>query len=86
MWPRSDLHSWVKVLNRFDDILKGFIDEYELDKLQINPFTPQTKALVTAILHFETLLLDNATNRKLFASYDVRPCRCFDSALVKRID
>jgi hypothetical protein len=72
MWPRSDLHSWVKVLNRFDDILKSVIDEYELDKLQLNPFSAQTKLLVTEILGFETLLLDNSTNRKLFASYDVR--------------
>lgn len=71
MWPRSDLHSWVKVLNKFDEILKGFIEEYELDKLQLNPFTPLTKSIITEILRFETLLLDNSTNRKLFASYDV---------------
>ncbi|KAF8320698.1 hypothetical protein DL93DRAFT_2163683 [Clavulina sp. PMI_390] len=70
MWPRSDLHSWVKVLNRFDDILKAYIDEYELDKLQTNPFSPLTKATITEILKFSTLLLDNSTNRKLFASYD----------------
>lgn len=71
MWPRSDLHSWVKVLNKFDEILKGFIEEYELDKLQLNPFTPLTKSIITEMLRFETLLLDNSTNRKLFASYDV---------------
>ena len=59
MWPRSDLHSWVKVLNRFDDILKAYIDEYELDKLQINPFTQLVKATITEILKFSTLLLDN---------------------------
>jgi E3 ubiquitin-protein ligase HUWE1 len=71
MWPRSDLHSWVKVLNKFDEILKGFVEEYELDKLQLNPFTPLTKSIIMEILRFETLLLDNSTNRKLFASYDV---------------
>lgn len=72
MWPRSDLHSWVQVLNKFDDILRGFIEQYELEKLQVNPFTPLTKAIITEILRYETLLLDNSTNRKLFASYDVR--------------
>jgi E3 ubiquitin-protein ligase HUWE1 len=71
LWPRSDLHSWVQVLNKFDDILRGFIEQYELEKLQVNPFTPLTKAIITEILRFETLLLDNSTNRKLFASYDV---------------
>jgi E3 ubiquitin-protein ligase HUWE1 len=71
MWPRSDLHSWVQVLNKFDDILRGFIEQYELEKLQVNPFTPLTKAIITEILRYETLLLDNSTNRKLFASYDV---------------
>lgn len=91
MWPRSDLHSWVKVLNKFDDVLKTYIEEYDLDGgssnsnaatnnttsktsslgLQTNPFTPMTKSVVIEILRFETLLLDNSTNRKLFSSYDV---------------
>lgn len=39
----------------------------------MNPFTPRTKRTVLAILGFEKLLLENCTNRKMFASYDVRP-------------
>ena len=57
-------------LNKFDEILNGFAEEYEPDKLQLNPFTLRTKSIVVEILRFETLLLDNSTNRKLFASYD----------------
>ena len=79
IWPRSDLHSWVKVLNKFDDILKSFIDNYDIDKLQLKPFLPLAKATILEILRFETLLLDNSTNRKLFASYDV--CRVYISAI-----
>lgn len=70
-WPRSDLNAWIKVLNKFDGILEEIINEYDLDKLQLNPFTPTSKRLITEILRFERLLLENSTNRKTFSSYDV---------------
>ncbi|KAG8983821.1 hypothetical protein FRB90_005708, partial [Tulasnella sp. 427] len=69
-WPRSDLGNWIKVLNKFDTILQDIIRDYDVDKLQVNPFTPQTKATVLEILRFKRMLLENSTGRKLYASYD----------------
>lgn len=43
--------------------------------VQMNPFTPRTKRTVVAIFEFEKLLLENCTNRKMFASYDVSPSK-----------
>ena len=70
-WPRSDLNAWIKVLNKFDAIMEEVIRDYEVDKLQVNVFTPTTKATLCEILRFERLLLENSTNRKMFHSYDV---------------
>ncbi|KAJ6586954.1 hypothetical protein DFH09DRAFT_1359428 [Mycena vulgaris] len=69
-WPRSDLNAWIKVLNKFDAILEEVIRDYEVDKLQVNVFTPATKTTLCEILRFERLLLENSTNRKMFHSYD----------------
>ncbi|KXN90585.1 E3 ubiquitin-protein ligase ptr1, partial [Leucoagaricus sp. SymC.cos] len=69
-WPRSDLNAWTKVLNKFDSILEDVINQYELDKVQLINFPSQTKALVSEILRFQRLLLENSTNRKTFSSYD----------------
>lgn len=70
-WPRSDLNCWIKVLDKFDAILEETIRDYDIDKIQLNVFTPATKKTVSAILRFERLLLENSTNRKTFNSYDV---------------
>ncbi|KAF5354781.1 hypothetical protein D9756_005295 [Leucocoprinus leucothites] len=69
-WPRSDLNAWTKVLNKFDSILENTINQYELEKVQAATFTSQAKALVSEILRFQRLLLENSTNRKTFSSYD----------------
>lgn len=70
-WTRSDLNCWIKVLDKFDAILEEAIRDYDIDKLQLNVFTPATKQTISAILKFERLLLENSTNRKTFNSYDV---------------
>lgn len=70
-WPRSDLHSWTKALNRLDSVLADIIRDYAVNALQLNVFTPHTKTTLLEILRFLTMLLENSTNRKLFASYDV---------------
>lgn len=72
-WPRSDLNSWIDVLNKLDTILEDVIREYNIDDSQVNDFHPQKKNLVCEILRFERLLLENSTNRKLYNSYDVSP-------------
>ncbi|KAJ8481173.1 hypothetical protein ONZ45_g15389 [Pleurotus djamor] len=69
-WPRSDLNTWIKVLNKFDDIFEDIISTYTLNDIQLDTFAPQSKELLSAILRFERLLLENSTNRKLFHSYD----------------
>lgn len=70
-WPRSDLNAWIKVLNKFDGVLEDIIKEYEIEKIQINPFTPVKKKTISEVLRFERMLLENSTNRKTFDSYDV---------------
>jgi E3 ubiquitin-protein ligase HUWE1 len=52
-------------------VLEEIIREYDIDKLQVNDFNPQTKNVLLSVLAFERLLLENSTNRKLFNSYDV---------------
>ncbi|KAF9531661.1 hypothetical protein CPB83DRAFT_79933 [Crepidotus variabilis] len=69
-WPRSDLNAWIKVLNKFDDIMDAIIREYNVEKLQLLEFKDSTKELLSQILRFERLLLENSTNRKTFNSYD----------------
>ncbi|KAF5393284.1 hypothetical protein D9757_000601 [Collybiopsis confluens] len=69
-WQRSDLNAWIKVLNKFDTILEDVIREYDIDKLQVREFSPESKKLVSEILKFERLLLENSTNRKMYNSYD----------------
>ncbi|KZT62066.1 hypothetical protein CALCODRAFT_514427 [Calocera cornea HHB12733] len=69
-YPRCDLHAWSAVLNKFDEILEQIINDYEVDQLQVNDFTPSARAVLSEILRFERVLLDNSTNRKIYASYD----------------
>src|SRR5882762_11164037 len=59
-WPRSDLNAWIKVLNKFDAILEEVIRDYDVDKLQVNVFTPLTKKTICEILRFERMLLENS--------------------------
>ncbi len=70
-WPRSDLNAWIKVLNKFDAIMEDIIREYAVDTLQRTPFSAFHKKLLSEILRFERLLLENSTNRKTYSSYDV---------------
>lgn len=84
-WPRTDLQHWIQPLNRFDSILEDVIRDYDLGSMehcQTNAFTPRTKELVGAILAFEKVLLENSTNRKIFASFDVSPGTCSRFPLV----
>jgi hypothetical protein len=86
-WPRTDLQHWIVPLNRFDQLLEEIIMGYELGTMQhpqTNDFTPRTKELLTAILKFEKVLLENSTNRKIFASFDVsRRARTSESTRVE---
>ncbi len=69
-------------MNKFDAILEELIRDYNIDKLQISPFTPESRSLLAEILRFERLLLENSTNRKMFNSYDVsRTCSCYPYSL-----
>jgi E3 ubiquitin-protein ligase HUWE1 len=74
-YPRSDLHSWIAVLNKLDEIYENIIQEYGLSKLQNKIFCPSSKRLLLGLLRFQRMLLDNSTNRKLFNSYDVSVLR-----------
>lgn len=71
-WPRSDLGAWIDPLDKFDSILDVLVTKYDLEALQIQPFSPEDKTQLLSVLRFLRLLLENTTNRKVFSSYDVR--------------
>ncbi|KAI8349558.1 hypothetical protein B0O80DRAFT_501281 [Mortierella sp. GBAus27b] len=70
VWPRGDLFHWVTVLNRFDDILDNVCKTHEMKKAQPKEFSDENKRLTLAILGFSRMLLENCTNRNLYASYE----------------
>ncbi|KAF9118932.1 hypothetical protein BGW39_000739, partial [Mortierella sp. 14UC] len=69
-WPRGDIFLWVAVLNRFDDILDSLCKTHDMKKPQPKPFSESDRRLTLAILYFSRLLLENCTNRNLYASYE----------------
>ncbi|KAF8985816.1 hypothetical protein BGZ46_001784 [Entomortierella lignicola] len=69
VWPRGDLFHWVAVLNRFDEILDTLCKTYDMKKAQPKEFS-ENKRLIMAILGFSRMLLENCTNRNLYASYE----------------
>ncbi|KAK3832797.1 MAG: hypothetical protein J3R72DRAFT_372754, partial [Linnemannia gamsii] len=69
-WPRGDIFLWVAVLNRFDDILDTLCKTHDMKKPQPKPFSETDQRLTLAILYFSRLLLENCTNRNLYASYE----------------
>ncbi|KAF9918729.1 hypothetical protein BX616_006259 [Lobosporangium transversale] len=69
-WPRGDLFHWVGVLNRFDEILETLCKRYDMKKPQSKVMTPGDWRLTIAMLTFSRLLLENCTNRNLYASYE----------------
>ncbi|KAK5816821.1 hypothetical protein F5H01DRAFT_405347 [Linnemannia elongata] len=69
-WPRGDIFLWVAVLNRFDDILDTLCKAHDVKKPYPKPFSESDRRLTLAILNFSRLLLENCTNRNLYASYE----------------
>ena len=65
------MHHWVPVLDKFDAVLEKKIKEYDVSNVQVIEFNDEDKALLLEILRVEKLIMDNATSRKIFASYDV---------------
>ncbi|KAF9927616.1 hypothetical protein FBU30_003038 [Linnemannia zychae] len=70
IWPRGDIFLWVTVLNRFDDILDTLCKTHDMKKPLPKTFSETDRRLVLAILFFSRLLLENCTNRNLYASYE----------------
>jgi hypothetical protein len=70
-YPRGDMHHWVPVLDKFDAVLEKKIKEYDVSNVQVKEFNHEDKSLLLEILRVEKLIMDNATSRKIFASYDV---------------
>jgi hypothetical protein len=66
------MHHWISVLDKFDDILERKIAQYRVADAQVEKFEDSDKAMLLEILRVEKLIMDNATSRKIFASYDVR--------------
>ncbi|KAF8948924.1 hypothetical protein BGZ47_001133 [Haplosporangium gracile] len=58
------------LLNRFDDILDTLCKTHDMKKPHPKPFSGSDRRLTLAILNFSRLLLENCTNRNLYASYE----------------
>ncbi|KAF9362900.1 hypothetical protein BGX34_005286 [Mortierella sp. NVP85] len=69
-WPRGDLFHWVAVLNRFDDMLDHLCKTHDMKKAQPKELSDENRRLTLAILGFSRMLLENCTNRNLYASYE----------------
>ncbi|KAJ1950952.1 E3 ubiquitin-protein ligase tom1, partial [Linderina macrospora] len=67
---RGDMYHWIKVLNRFDEILADVCSKYNLSVPQARAFDSGTQKLLVAILSFSCLLLENCINRNLYSSTD----------------
>ena len=66
---KSDLYQWVKLLDRFDEILEDIVKQYGLDKhVQHTAFDVDTKRLLQEVLRFTALLLENSINRFVYSS------------------
>lgn len=72
-FPKSDLFHWVPLLDCFDQMLEGVIEQFwsKETNLQQKPLTETIQRLVMRILEFTRLLLENCSSRNIYASYDV---------------
>ncbi|KAK9454511.1 hypothetical protein V1511DRAFT_517796 [Dipodascopsis uninucleata] len=68
--PRGDLHHWITVLNRFDDILEDAVTKSGLKSNLPTSYTFSEKdeELIIAVLDFTALLLEHCSHRSLYAS------------------
>lgn len=69
--PRGDLCHWIPLLNRFDELLQGFVSKYQLETSHPNPRIwddGEDEVLAISILKFSAFLLDNCTNRGIYPS------------------
>ncbi|KAJ1515745.1 hypothetical protein HMI56_001495 [Coelomomyces lativittatus] len=69
-FPRSDLYLWVPVLNRFDDLLAEIVMEGDFPHMQALPLLSHRRDCLLSILKFSRILLENCSNRTLYASYE----------------
>ncbi|KNE60235.1 hypothetical protein AMAG_05647 [Allomyces macrogynus ATCC 38327] len=69
-FPRGDLYQWTGVLNRFDTLLADLIKEGDFAHMNPVPLAPERRHLLLAILRWTRLLLENCSNRTLYASHE----------------
>ncbi|KAK9246420.1 hypothetical protein V1506DRAFT_457070 [Lipomyces tetrasporus] len=68
--PRGDLHHWIPVLNRFDEILETAVNKSGLraNMPSAYVFSADEEDTLVAILDFSALLLEECSHRSLYAS------------------
>ncbi|KAK9462024.1 uncharacterized protein V1516DRAFT_701414 [Lipomyces oligophaga] len=68
--PRGDLHHWIDVLNRFDEILEDAVTTSGLRNGSpvAYDFQPKIEERLVAILDFSALLLERCSHRSIYAS------------------
>ncbi|KAK9489405.1 hypothetical protein V1508DRAFT_464960 [Lipomyces doorenjongii] len=68
--PRGDLHHWIPVLNRFDEILETAVTKSGLraNLPSAYVFSAEEEEMLVAILDFSALLLEECSHRSLYAS------------------
>lgn len=70
IWQKGDFFHWISVLNRIDAIYERIVKEYQLPK-QVSPLKEKDQKLIVSSLQFVKTLWENATNKAIYASYDV---------------
>ncbi|KAK9466030.1 hypothetical protein V1512DRAFT_31791 [Lipomyces arxii] len=68
--PRGDMHHWINVLNRFDDILQRAVTKSGLRTNMPTAyiFESAEEKLIVAVLDLTALLLEHCSHRSLYAS------------------
>lgn len=72
VFPRSDLHQWADLLDRFDAIYTRIIDENwsKSTGLQEKTLEEKDKRLLSSLMKFSRLLLEYCSSRNLYNSYE----------------
>lgn len=72
VFPRSDLHQWADLLDRFDAIYARIVEEYwsKTTGLQEKSFSDKDKRLSSSMMKFSRLLLEYCSSRNLYNSYE----------------
>lgn len=79
---KTDLHSWIPILDRLDTAFGLIIEKYKLHaQLQETDFEPEDLQVIMLSISSMRILLESCSSRNLFNSYDRLNCLLRTSSL-----